>query len=254
MTHIKYLLNCKKFISLMILFSFFDNFGMDAYSTNSKDFNKNLFSSDKEGNAINVGFVGASGVGKTNIISRFLNKSFSEKYIATSAVDCCSKTVKINGKDISLLFWDAPENLVFIESVQHIFGSFDLLVFVYAVDDRNSFEKVKNFFLFYPELNPKIESWLVGNKIVSDSSRVVLKTEGEDFAKINNIEYFEFSAKTGAGFNEDFFNPFISKLLTEKKLNKEPRGLDNDNNSICLNSSFCDECCSCYPCMKHSED
>ena len=48
----KYLLNCRSFISLMVLFSFFDNFGMEGETDEDYDY---LFK---------VVFVGDKGVGK----------------------------------------------------------------------------------------------------------------------------------------------------------------------------------------------
>ena len=66
----KYLLNCRSFISLMVLFSFIDNFGMDDYIFN--------FKMDDYISNFKVVFVGDVGVGKTQIINRIIKNTFFE--------------------------------------------------------------------------------------------------------------------------------------------------------------------------------
>ena len=49
----------------------------------------------------------------------------------------------------------------------------------------------------------------------------------------------------------------IKKFLEEEKIDEVSLRLDyeyKNNNPIFLNSSFSDECCSCCPCLKQSED
>jgi hypothetical protein len=53
------------------------------------------------------------------------------------------------------------------------------------------------------------------------------------------------------------FVPFIETFLAEKQMAGNSLLLDNEhkvNNSIFLNTSFSDECCSYCPCFKKSED
>jgi GTPase SAR1 family protein len=137
------------------------------------------------------------------------------------------------------------------------FESFELIIFVYAVDDNASFEKVKAFVNTYQEKNLKIGTLLVGNKIDLVDTRTVSRKTGENYAKENGMLYFEISAETETCFSEVFFEPFISKFLAEKKMEEKSLLLDdkhNVNNSISLNTSFSNECCSCCPCLKQSEN
>ena len=50
--------------------------------------------------------IGDSGVGKTNLILRFVGESFKQNYVATIGVDFKSKTVELEGKKIKLQIWD----------------------------------------------------------------------------------------------------------------------------------------------------
>jgi len=50
--------------------------------------------------------VGAFGVGKTSLVSRFVNSIFSEKYITTVGVKIDKKQLVVDGEDVTLMLWD----------------------------------------------------------------------------------------------------------------------------------------------------
>jgi small GTP-binding protein len=50
--------------------------------------------------------LGASGVGKTSLISRFVRSIFSERYLTTVGVKVDKKVVSLDGDDITLVLWD----------------------------------------------------------------------------------------------------------------------------------------------------
>jgi small GTP-binding protein len=50
--------------------------------------------------------LGASGVGKTSLVARFVRSAFSEKYLTTIGVKVDKKTVAVNGVDCDLMLWD----------------------------------------------------------------------------------------------------------------------------------------------------
>jgi small GTP-binding protein len=49
---------------------------------------------------------GSFGVGKTSLFRRFINNTFSEKYITTIGVKVDKKTVMVEGQEVSILLWD----------------------------------------------------------------------------------------------------------------------------------------------------
>ena len=55
---------------------------------------------------------------------------------------------------------------------------------------------------------------LIGNKVDLDSERAVSTEEGEEFAKRNNMQFFETSAKTGYQIEEIFVSS--AKSIAEK--------------------------------------
>lgn len=50
--------------------------------------------------------LGATGVGKTSLVSQFVLSVFSEKYLTTIGVKVDKKNVAIDGTELTLLLWD----------------------------------------------------------------------------------------------------------------------------------------------------
>jgi small GTP-binding protein len=53
-----------------------------------------------------VCMLGATGVGKTSLVSRFVTSLFSDKYLTTIGVKVDRKTVVADGADVTLMLWD----------------------------------------------------------------------------------------------------------------------------------------------------
>jgi small GTP-binding protein len=50
--------------------------------------------------------VGASAVGKTSLVARFVRSIFSDKYLTTVGVKIDKKPVQVHGHEVNLLLWD----------------------------------------------------------------------------------------------------------------------------------------------------
>lgn len=50
--------------------------------------------------------LGATGVGKTSLVSRFVSSVFSDKYLTTIGVKVDKKPLTVNGTEVTLLLWD----------------------------------------------------------------------------------------------------------------------------------------------------
>ncbi len=50
--------------------------------------------------------LGAFGVGKTSLVSRFVTSVFSDKYLTTVGVKVDKKVVPVEGDDVTLMLWD----------------------------------------------------------------------------------------------------------------------------------------------------
>jgi small GTP-binding protein len=50
--------------------------------------------------------IGASGVGKTSLVAKFVHSIFSDKYLTTVGVKIDKKTVKVGEQEVMLMIWD----------------------------------------------------------------------------------------------------------------------------------------------------
>ena len=50
--------------------------------------------------------LGATGVGKTSLVARYVLSAFSDKYLTTIGVKVDKKTVAVDGTEVTLLLWD----------------------------------------------------------------------------------------------------------------------------------------------------
>ena len=80
------------------------------------------------------------------------------------------------------------------------------IMIIFNVTDRGSFEySIKHLKEIKQHINNEnIPKLLVANKIDLKDKRVVLTDEAKLFAKQNNMQYIETSAKTGENVNEAF--------------------------------------------------
>ena len=255
----KYLLNCRSFISLMVLFSFFDNLGMEKYDYTFK-----------------VLIVGDAAVGKTQIINKFVNNSFEEEYKATTNANYILKSVEYNGKFIQLQLLDSPGDEKFRYITLDYNKDAHLIVLVYAVNEKKTFNNIQSCVDDVKANTGKNTKFLlVGNKLDLEEERNVSTEEAKTYAAENGMEFIEVSAKDGTNIN-DMFKYSIEKLLNDMEKeennfsekteaeniefnNTKIKNSQNDNNGHKKNDinnndlSFCDKYCSCCPCLKKTE-
>ena len=167
MANMKYLLNCRSFISLVVLFSFFDNFGME-----------------KDDYTFKVLIVGDAAVGKTQIVSKFINNSFSEKYNFSMGMNYGTKKINFNGKNIKLYLWDTPGQEKYRELMPSFLEDFRLIAIVYAVDNQGSFNNIpERVNKIKPKTNKKTKFLLVGNKCDLEEKRRYLEKKQKNMQK-----------------------------------------------------------------------
>jgi len=253
MVNMKYLLNCRSFISLMVLFSFFDNFGMEGETDEAYD---HLFK---------VVFVGDAGVGKTQIINKFVKNKFSNDYKPTIGLDFYFKTINSNVKIIKLQLWDSGGQKAFIPIIRAYYKNSQLIVLVYAVDNKKSFNSIQSW---VEEVKTQIKNpkfLLIGNKCDLEDKREVTYEDAKQYAEDNGMKFFEVSAKEGTNINDDMFNSIIQDLLDdmEKEKNNNPtynnpkyiehkipdyhiQDIDHIKNK---KDSCWSKYCSCCPCL-----
>ena len=163
-----------------------------------------------------VVFVGRSGCGtKTALILRIVDNYFRRLSLATIGMVPIRKRVKLeNGEIIQLTLYDTVGQERFRTIAFQIISKADCIVLGFSVTEERDLLDIKNS--FYPRVKeyPNVKLiYLIGNKIdVEDKERKVDKAEALNFAKENNLRYFEISCKTGEGIQE-FYNDLINEIV-----------------------------------------
>ena len=103
---------------------------------------------------LNVGVMGAPGVGKTNLINRILDQPFEKKYNPTQGIEISDgETFK---------FFDFAGQEIYGNFDQEIIDSLDICIMLYDVTSKISKNQIKTW---KNKLNQKTKIIVVGNKI-----------------------------------------------------------------------------------------
>jgi len=89
--------------------------------------------------------IGDSSVGKTSLVIRYDEDSFSTKYMTTIGVDYRDKFVQVDGRPIKLQIWDTAGQERFRSLTANFFGKADGFVVCFDVASRTSFAQVRNW-------------------------------------------------------------------------------------------------------------
>ena len=163
--------------------------------------------------------IGDSGVGKTCLLLRYANDSFSPTFITTIGIDFKIKNVEVDGKRIKLQVWDTAGQERFRTITTSYFRGAQGILLVYDVTDRRSFESIRNWMAqIQQHADVHVNKILVGNKCDMLDEKVVSTEEGQKLADQYNIPFFETSAKENINIQEAFLT--LAKHI-KKKIDKE---------------------------------
>ena len=120
--------------------------------------------------------IGDSGVGKSNILSRFIKGEFEIDSKHTIGVEFSAKTLTIDNKTIKIQVWDTAGQERFRSMIPSYYRDIDGVILVYDLTNIKSFENIEQW---YNELmtyaDKKVNILLVGNKLDQDHIRCIKK-------------------------------------------------------------------------------
>ena len=173
----------------------------------------------------NIGMIGNANVGKTTLSKCYQdNKPCKEEnapYIPTISLDCFNRIINKYGKNINIQIWDTAGQERFNSLTSGYLRGLHGCFIVFDVTDRYSFENLKTWIQFYSNFNNSDEKilFILGNKI-DKKNRTVSFEEGNDFARSQELPYFETSAITMKNINEAF-DKMINYILETQKEKEE---------------------------------
>lgn len=158
--------------------------------------------------------VGDPYVGKTNILSRFLNEIFIENSKATIGVDFGVTVIDVNNKKIKTQIWDTPgqERYKPIASAYYIMA--DGVIIVFDIANKSSFERIESWINEIKLHIPLANILIVGNKSDLQCFREIDYDDIKSFCSNHGYSYVETSAKNNINVN------YALTLLVEEIINK----------------------------------
>ena len=187
---------------------------------------------------IKTALIGDYGVGKSSIVSQYIDNKFYEHCSTTLGVDFHHKIVDFKENRYKLQIWDTAGQEKFESIVKSYIRDLDVCILVFDVNCMKSFEKLERWIYLVKHIAEKKNYiYLVGNKsdlynenktnnnIVNENktnnnivnkNKKVLPEDINNFCFNYDIEYIECSAKNKENINNIFLN-IIDKIETMTK-------------------------------------
>ena len=176
--------------------------------------------------------IGDEMVGKSKIISRFINDSYIDLYMSTIGVDFKSKIIVCDNNNIKLQIWDSSGNDKFDSITKLYYRGMNGIIIVFDVKSKKSFNNVTKWLDKINDIN--VTKLLIGNNI--DSERYISYDIAKEFADSHDIEYIETSAKNNINIEKIFHT------ISEKLINQDT-DIEKQNINILLNNRHKYSCC-----------
>ena len=116
--------------------------------------------------------IGDSGVGKSCLLLRFADDTYTESYISTIGVDFKIRTIELEGKTVKLQIWDTAGQERFRTITSSYYRGAQGIILVYDVANRESFDALPKWFAeLETYVSSSVVKIIVGNKV--DKVRLV---------------------------------------------------------------------------------
>ncbi|KAM8904542.1 ras-related protein Rab-1B-like isoform 1-T1 [Spinachia spinachia] len=155
--------------------------------------------------------IGDSGVGKSCLLLRFADDTYTESYISTIGVDFKIRTIDMDSKTVKLQivrerwWWDTAGQERFRTITSSYYRGAHGIIIVYDVTEQESFHNVKQWL---DEIDryacENVSRLLVGNKSDLVSKKVVDIATAQDLALSLKVPFLETSAKSSDNVERAF--------------------------------------------------
>ena len=186
-----------------------------------------------------VVLVGESGVGKTSIITQFIDQTFQEDIQSTTGGTFSTKSVVCDGgKVLKFEIWDTAGQEKYRSLTTMFYKDANAAVMVYDVTRADSFEEIKNYWSNQIKDNSpeNIILAIAANKSDLIEQETVDEGEARNFAKELNAIFVTTSAKSSEGINSLFeeiakkYSGATNITIKEEEDAEEPQAQEQKNN------------------------
>jgi len=186
--------------------------------------------------------IGDSGVGKSCLLLRFADDTYTESHISTIGVDFKIRTIQLDGKTIKLQIWDTAGQERFRTITSSYYRGAHGIIVVYDTTDSETYEHVKTWLHEIDRYaSENVNKLLVGNKSDLTSKRQVETEAAKEFADSVNIPFLETSAKNATNVEDAFMTMAgeIKKRMASAPSMTEGKKITVSNKTESVKSSSC---------------
>ena len=149
--------------------------------------------------------VGDSGVGKTNILSKYLKNNFDPDSKATVGVEFGTKNIEIDNKKIKVQIWDTAGQERYRSITSTYYKGAKGAFIVYDITRKSTFDNIDKWIGDLKNNGDEnMIVYLVGNKSDLNDMREVRKDEAMTKSEKYNIAFSETSALYGDNIHKIF--------------------------------------------------
>lgn len=182
---------------------------------------------------------GNIGVGKSNLINRFVENEFDENFLPTIGIDLKIKQETIKNTKIKIQFWDTAGQEKNLSVSKSYYKNSNGAILVYDLSNRESFRNLNYWLKEMQNSAPeKMKIILLGNKNDLIEEREVSLEEGKNWAEKNGFFFMEVSAKVN---KEDCVNKAIFELIESVMEDLNEEDVIRNKNSVILKEKFLSE-------------
>jgi small GTP-binding protein len=159
--------------------------------------------------------IGPGSVGKTSIIRRFVEGSFSLNYTVTIGTDFLSKVIEFDNIKARIQIWDIGGQERFRFLRKSFYKGATGAVLVFDLTRSQTFNEMQSWlYEMYQIMEEKIPFILVGNKTDLIEEKVYQDNQSKEqiFAKKESSIYINTSAKTGENIEKAFIE-LIKRMM-----------------------------------------
>jgi len=174
--------------------------------------------------------IGDSGVGKSSLLMRFSENSFSDTFISTIGVDFKIRVFDVDGKRVKLQVWDTAGQERFRTITSSYYRGAHGMIIVYYISNQTTFYNVKGWLQEIERYSVassgsnnsnregEVIKMIVGNKKDLEANRAVPYHVGKELADELGLPFQETSAKISSEDNNvnKVFDTMLHLLIQQQ--------------------------------------
>ena len=196
---------------------------------------------EEELDDIKLILVGEPGTGKTSLINVSIGEQFTENSPSTLLSTFVPKKFEKNKKVYTINIWDTAGQEKFRAMTKIFIKNSKIVVFVYSIDNKESFEEIQNYWFktIKDILGDEAILGIVGNKCDLFLEEKIKEEEAKSYADELKIKFKLVSAKEDPGgfieFIEELLDEYLLKKYQIENVERETININKENENNKLN-------------------